>query len=335
MRSVIPVVFIGSFWRISLKKLLVIPLSIVVILFVCASAFAAQSPAHELDSVLAAEKVSCSQAAWFILTAADVLHNDEDAFTAAQSNRWLSGKAQADSPIRLGEVSLLIMRAFGLKGGFLYTVFPNTRYAFRELVYLRLIQGKTDPAVYLDGGTFMQILGSVLSYTGDDPEETPVTIPQNFEVPVFFTGPEVNPLLEDIADITKPAAPLAIYAALPTNEQDTVILQTILFQAYEAKLLPSDQDKLDRSGETLRQVSTLRILITGHSAIDDSTGTTDDFILSLERAHMVAEYLVVRYGIASDRITIWGHGSNKPVDTNDTREGRQNNRRVEIRIYEK
>jgi hypothetical protein len=59
------------------------------------------------------------------------------------------------------------MKAFDLKGGIFYSRFPLPRYACRELVYLRIIQGRTDPGGRLDGRTFLQILGRVLTFTGD------------------------------------------------------------------------------------------------------------------------------------------------------------------------
>jgi hypothetical protein len=60
------------------------------------------------------------------------------------------------------------MKAFNIKGGIFYTFFPNSRYACRELVYLRIIQGRTDPGGQLDGRTFLQILGRALTYTGEE-----------------------------------------------------------------------------------------------------------------------------------------------------------------------
>ena len=47
--------------------------------------------------------------------------------------------------------------------------------------------------------------------------------------------------------------------------------------------------------------------------------------------HMVEQELIKR-GIAKDRMTFAGFGPDKPIDTNDTPEGRANNRSVELRI---
>jgi outer membrane protein OmpA-like peptidoglycan-associated protein len=51
--------------------------------------------------------------------------------------------------------------------------------------------------------------------------------------------------------------------------------------------------------------------------------------ISDKRANAVVEYLT-NSGIAESRLTARGFGESTPIDTNDTREGRANNRRVEI-----
>jgi OOP family OmpA-OmpF porin len=54
--------------------------------------------------------------------------------------------------------------------------------------------------------------------------------------------------------------------------------------------------------------------------------------LSEARAKAVREVLVTKYGIASDRVTAKGYGQEKPVASNDTKEGREKNRRVDAVI---
>ena len=53
--------------------------------------------------------------------------------------------------------------------------------------------------------------------------------------------------------------------------------------------------------------------------------------LSEERARVVRDYLVVR-GVAAGRLTAAGYGESDPIADNDTEEGRERNRRVELRI---
>ncbi|MCQ2342646.1 MAG: OmpA family protein [Paludibacteraceae bacterium] len=73
----------------------------------------------------------------------------------------------------------------------------------------------------------------------------------------------------------------------------------------------------------------IRIKIMGHT---DSVGKdAANQKLSEGRANAVRDELIQR-GIAADRLEAEGYGESRPIDTNDTDEGRQNNRRVEIEI---
>ena len=124
--------------------------------------------ADELDTILDTQEITCSQAALFVLAASGSLSGGGDAFAAAWEQGWLPKGAEADSPVTLGNLSLLIMKAFALPGGLSYTLFPGPRHACRELAYLRIIRGRTDPAGRLSGGEFLHILGRTLTVTGEE-----------------------------------------------------------------------------------------------------------------------------------------------------------------------
>jgi hypothetical protein len=79
---------------------------------------------------------------------------------------WLRG--EAESAITLQELSFLIMNAFDLRGGLMYTLFRNPRYAYREMIYRQLIQGRAYSNMNVSGIRFLQILGRVLSHTGEN-----------------------------------------------------------------------------------------------------------------------------------------------------------------------
>ena len=73
----------------------------------------------------------------------------------------------------------------------------------------------------------------------------------------------------------------------------------------------------------------MRIEIAGHT---DNVGSAEfNLRLSLDRASAVRAYLVEN-GIAAKRLVAKGYGSTKPKATNDTEEGRQQNRRTEFAI---
>jgi hypothetical protein len=124
--------------------------------------FLTAQTAAQLEAVLASPAVTCSQAADF------VLEGEDGAFDKAMSNGWLPKTASPDDPINMGSLSFLLMKAYNLKGGFLYAVFPGPRYAFRAMVSESYIQGDSDPALTVSGENFMLILGRVLSASGSD-----------------------------------------------------------------------------------------------------------------------------------------------------------------------
>jgi outer membrane protein OmpA-like peptidoglycan-associated protein len=72
------------------------------------------------------------------------------------------------------------------------------------------------------------------------------------------------------------------------------------------------------------------VLITGHT---DSDGTEKyNQTLSEKRAKSVLDYALVQ-GVSSSRLSIVGLGETEPIASNETDEGKQLNRRVEIAIY--
>lgn len=108
-----------------------------------------------------------------------------------------------------------------------------------------------------------------------------------------------------------------------------LILNNVLFETGEAKLLPSSFTELDSVAVYLNSKPTLKIEITGHT--DNKGSETVNQTLSEKRAQAVADYLVSKK-IEATRITYKGYGSQKPISTNDTEEGRKLNRRVEFML---
>jgi len=136
-------------------------------IFIFLSSFAYAQNAQDLDALLSTESISYEQAAWFVLSAADVSDfsgNSAEAFRYAMEHKWLPAKAAPNSIARLDGVSLLIMQSHGIKGGFMYTLTKIPRYAYRELVHLNIIQGRTDPAIAISGDILFFILTRVLYY---------------------------------------------------------------------------------------------------------------------------------------------------------------------------
>ncbi|HEX5736766.1 MAG TPA: OmpA family protein [Blastocatellia bacterium] len=112
-----------------------------------------------------------------------------------------------------------------------------------------------------------------------------------------------------------------------------VSLSDVLFDFNKASLKPGAREKLAKlAGILLAYPGNYRIEIEGHT---DAVGTDEyNLKLSQDRAESV-RYFIVQSGIAENRILgTRGFGEVRPVATNDTPEGRQMNRRVEIVIAE-
>ena len=110
-----------------------------------------------------------------------------------------------------------------------------------------------------------------------------------------------------------------------------VNLSDVLFDFNQASLKPGAREKLSKlAGILLAYPGYYHIEVEGHT---DAVGSQDyNQRLSEDRAQSVAGYLL-RVGITSDRvIAVRGFGKLRPVASNDTPEGRQMNRRVEIVI---
>jgi outer membrane protein OmpA-like peptidoglycan-associated protein len=110
-----------------------------------------------------------------------------------------------------------------------------------------------------------------------------------------------------------------------------VSLSDVLFDFNKATLKPGAREKLSKlAGVLIAYPAPYRIQIEGHT---DSIGSEDyNLKLSQDRAEAV-RYFMVQAGVAADRIAdVRGMGKIMPVATNDTPEGRQMNRRVEIVI---
>ena len=119
---------------------------------------------------------------------------------------------------------------------------------------------------------------------------------------------------------------------VPVEVQATITLNNIFFDFDRATLKAESYPELNRLTAFLKENDKVRIQITGHA---DSTGDpTYNQWLSEWRAQAVAKYLI-KNNIAEGRLVVEFYGSERPAESNETREGRSKNRRVEFTILEK
>jgi len=135
--------------------------------FVSAPVFA-QSTADEIEDLLNTQAVTYLQAVRFVLEASSVMaaSGHEEAYDYAFARNWLPKNTSMSETMRLDDFSLLLMQSFNLKGGIFYTLAKNPRYAYRELVYREVIQGRTDPGMKVTGERFLFYINRILSQEG-------------------------------------------------------------------------------------------------------------------------------------------------------------------------
>lgn len=108
-----------------------------------------------------------------------------------------------------------------------------------------------------------------------------------------------------------------------------IALRNIFFDVNKATLRPESNAELERLVKLMKDVPNLKIEISGHT---DNTGSaTVNETLSQQRAEAVVSYLTGK-GISASRMKAKGYGSSRPVATNNSDDGRQQNRRTEFEI---
>lgn len=110
---------------------------------------------------------------------------------------------------------------------------------------------------------------------------------------------------------------------------EKVVLRGVNFATGSARLLPAAHDTLRSVAAAMKANRELEIEVGGHT---DSVGKDENNQkLSERRAKAVKDFLVGE-GIDEGRLSTKGYGEESPVDTNDTAQGRANNRRVSFKI---
>ncbi|MBX2874007.1 MAG: OmpA family protein [Saprospiraceae bacterium] len=110
-----------------------------------------------------------------------------------------------------------------------------------------------------------------------------------------------------------------------------VVLRNIFFKTGSAVLLPTSTNELQKLLELLNNRKELRIQINGHT---DNVGTEEaNQQLSEARAKAVYDWLISKE-IPVTRLSFKGFGESQPIDSNDTEQGRKNNRRTEFQIVQ-
>jgi OmpA-OmpF porin, OOP family len=113
------------------------------------------------------------------------------------------------------------------------------------------------------------------------------------------------------------------------EENTTINLNNVFFDFDRATLKAESFPELDRIADLMKEKTAMEIEVSGHT---DAMGPEQyNLTLSQRRATAVVNYLEKK-GIDKSRLNVQFFGESKPADSNDNKEGRQRNRRVEFKI---
>ena len=118
-----------------------------------------------IDTLLNQDQAEFDDTLYMVFTASGILPdsvspaNSFDEFTHLG---WgLKGK-EANDPVTAGELAFLIMKALNLRGGIMYTIFPNIRYAYKELVYRKTLETGTGSKRIVSGEEVLRVLAKTM-----------------------------------------------------------------------------------------------------------------------------------------------------------------------------
>jgi outer membrane protein OmpA-like peptidoglycan-associated protein len=109
------------------------------------------------------------------------------------------------------------------------------------------------------------------------------------------------------------------------------VLNNIFFDVDKFDLKPKSLPELKKVVRFLQENPKLRVEVSGHT--DNSGSTEYNKQLSQKRALAVYDYLT-QMGIAKNRVIPYGYGPDKPVATNESEEGKRQNRRIEFKLID-
>lgn len=142
-------------------------------------------------------------------------------------------------------------------------------------------------------------------------------------VNVYFANAE-NPMM--IGPVRIATVKRELYDVL--EEEGRYTARGILFDVNSAAMRPESDATLDEIGATLEEHPELRLSIEGHTDSDGDEAANLD--LSERRAAAVRSYLLEHFDVDPSRLAAKGFGETAPVASNETPEGKQRNRRVEL-----
>jgi OOP family OmpA-OmpF porin len=168
-------------------------------------------------------------------------------------------------------------------------------------------------------------------WTKSDGSASAKAVARPGDLPALVMDQRIN----DSAPAQKPAATsqkCKVSKADKFEQENLTLAASIEFEFAKHFVREQYRDGLKKVADSMKENPRSKAILKGHT---DNIGTKAyNMRLSKVRANSVKLYLVKEFGIKRARIAAFGYGFSKPVADNNTEEGRQKNRRVEIFIKE-
>jgi len=187
----------------------------------------------------------------------------------------------------------------------------EARFELTDLELSKVVaESSSDPVT----GDFLLVLPTNREYGLNVSKEGYLFYSEHFSL--TGTNTSARPFIKDI-----PLKPIRI--------GETVVLKNIFFDTDKFDLKTESRMELDKLTDLLKKNPKMQIEISGHT---DNVGTAEhNQALSANRALAVYNYLAGQ-GVPAGRLSYKGYGFSQPIDTNETEEGRANNRRTEFKV---
>lgn len=157
--------------------------------------------------------------------------------------------------------------------------------------------------------------------------------------PVEVTAPQAEvpaaPAETVAPQAEAPAAPVEV--AVPREEKPVTekifVPLNIIFDTAKSDIQKKYEKDIKKVADLIKANPGAKAIIEGHTDnVDKFNNPDNNMKLSQARADSVRQYLIDKFGIDASNITAVGYGSTKPIASNDTKEGRNKNRRVQAVI---
>ena len=130
-----------------------------------------------------------------------------------------------------------------------------------------------------------------------------------------------------------PSAPVPPPPPAPEVREKVTISLNVEFDTAKADVKKKYHDEIKKVADFMKEHPEATAIIEGHTDnVDVYNEPQRNIKLSQARADSIRQYLIDKFGIDAARLSAVGHGPNKPIASNDTKEGRKKNRRVEAVI---